>query len=179
MSHIATTKPPAIARTLHIALMIVIGLLSLVAFVFAVSAVMLLLPTGLRETMLQQIAESGAAAPSSGAMLASVIAGAVMAIAYLYVALVVRAIVKTTFNGNPFVPENISRLRKTWVIVALAEIFRMVVTGLSLKPSTDNFLEGFSIDTQLTAWFLVFVIAIMAEVFRHGLKLQRDQELTV
>jgi len=175
----APTNPPAIARTLHIALMIVIALLSLVVLVFAIAVVMLLLPTGLRETMLQQIADSGAPVPSTGAMLASVVAGTVMALAYLYVALVVRAIVKTTYNGNPFVPENISRLRKTWVIVALAEIFRMVMTGLSLKPSADNFLEGFSIDTQLTAWFLVFVIAIMAEVFRHGLKLQRDQELTV
>ena len=179
MNTLEHTKPPAIARILHIALMVVIVLLSIVVLVFAISAVMLLLPTGLQETMLQQIADSGAPVPSTGAMLASVIAGAVMALAYLYVALVVKAIVKTTFNGNPFVPENISRLRKTWVIVALAEIFRMVMTGLSLKPSGDNFLEGFSIDTQLTAWFLVFVIAVMAEVFRHGLKLQQDQELTV
>ena len=179
MDNITPIKPPAIARTLHIALMIVIMLLSLIVLVFSVAAVMLLLPTGLRETMLQQITDSGAIAPSLGHMLASVIAGAVMALAYLYVALVVRAIVKTTFNGNPFVPENISRLRKTWVVVALAEIFRMVMTGLNFKPSGDHFLEGFSMDTQLTAWFLVFVIAIMAEVFRHGLKLQRDQELTV
>lgn len=179
MNTIVHTKPPAIARILHIALMMVIVLLSIVVLVFAISSVMLLLPTGLQETMLQQIADSGAPVPSTGAMLASVIAGAVMALAYLYVALVVKAIVKTTFNGNPFVPENISRLRKTWVIVALAEIFRMIMTGFGLKPSADNFLEGFSIDTQLTAWFLVFVIAVMAEVFRHGLKLQQDQELTV
>jgi len=39
--------------------------------------------------------------------------------------------------------------------------------------------SGATIDIRLGTWFLVFVIAALAEVFRHGAVLRRDQELTV
>lgn len=101
--------------------------------------------------------------------------------AYLYVAFVVRAIVQTTVKGNPFVMENVSRLRITWIIIVLAEIFRIVLSALiksdlsncSCSPNLSN------IEMPLQAWILALFIAIMAEVFRIGLELRRDQELTV
>jgi len=35
------------------------------------------------------------------------------------------------------------------------------------------------IDIRIGSWFLVFVIAALSEVFRHGALLRRDQEFTV
>ena len=91
---------------------------------------------------------------------------------YLFVAFLVRAIVKTTVNGNPFVSENISRLRTIWMVIIGAEIFRIIFLSLTRK-------DGFGVETWYQTWFLAFFIAIMAEVFRIGLELKRDQELTV
>ncbi len=101
--------------------------------------------------------------------------------AYLYVAFVVRAIVKTTVKGNPFVMENVSRLRITWVVIVLAEIFRMVLSTF-IKPDISNCAcagELSNVEIPLQPWILALFIAIMAEVFRIGLELKRDQELTV
>jgi len=36
-----------------------------------------------------------------------------------------------------------------------------------------------TIDIRLGTWFLVFVLAALAEVFRHGAVLRRDQEFTI
>ena len=57
-------------------------------------------------------------------------------------------------------------------------MFRSV---LSIEINALNVSETVtsSIDIRLGTWFLVFVIAALAEVFRHGAVLRRDQELTV
>jgi hypothetical protein len=110
-----------------------------------------------------------------GAIISAIIAGA-----YFYIAKVVRGIVQTTLKGDPFVEANISRLRKTWIVLALLEIFRMFfVRSIPFMPKGDTAIESVTVETNLSAWFLVFVIAAMAEVFRIGLELRRDQELTV
>jgi len=168
MSTPSLTPAMKTARFLNIALNIVIGILIL-AFI-----AMLVLPF-FGEALLAQMESQSGDAPSLPALnLSGGLGGSLIAAAYLFVAFVLKKIVKTTLEGNPFVEANISRLRKTWMVVALAEIIRMVAVGV-IKSGTDT--VGF--DLSLTPWFLVFVIAIMAEVFRIGLELRRDQELTV
>jgi len=127
------------------------------------------------------LADKPGQAPSiSGLLTGGGIGGIIILAAYLYVAFVVRAIVKTTVNGNPFVDTNISRLRKTWIVIILAELVRMVAMGIVQESSvTGTTLESFGVETRLQAWILALFIAIMAEVFRIGLELRRDQELTV
>jgi len=151
------------ARFLNVALNIVIAIL-----VFFLIAVILMPMVG--EEVAEGLRSKNGSAPSIFALnMSGSMGGSLILIAYLFAALVVKKIVKTTMIGNPFVPENISRLRKTWIIIALAEILRSVV----------SFVVYDKIDIPLSSWFLVFVIAIMAEVFRIGLELKRDQELTV
>ena len=120
----------------------------------------------------------GKSLSTHGFMAGGVLGGIIILISYLYVAFVVRAIVKTTVNGNPFVTENISRLRKTWIIIILAEIVRIIAIGIFDQNDTSS-AEGMGLELSYQAWFLAFFIAIMAEVFRIGLELRRDQELTV
>ena len=151
------------ARFLNIALNFVIAIL--VLFLIA----MLLTPL-FGEEVAESLRTKNGTAPSLLALnVSGSLGGSLIIVAYLFAALVVKKIVNTTVNGNPFVPENISRLRKTWIIIALAEILRSAV----------SYLVYGKIDIPLSSWFLVFVIAIMAEVFRIGLELKRDQELTV
>jgi len=94
--------------------------------------------------------------------------------AYFVVITLLRRLVRTLLEGDPFVPENISRLRWIWIILALAEVARMIGTMGLLSEESDTM-----IDIRFGAWFLVFVIAALAEVFRHGTELRRDAELTV
>ena len=165
---------PRLAKILNTILIIVMVILAIIATIMVASGIFLLFETGgsINTQLEERLRESGIATPTKAAPFA----GAVIALAYLYVATVMRGIVQTLFDGNPFVESNIQRLRKTWVIIAMVEIFRVVMTGLI--PVNGN-SPGMAMETNLSAWFLVFVIAVMAEVFRIGLELKRDQELTV
>ena len=91
---------------------------------------------------------------------------------WFFVLTILRKIVKTLLDGDPFVTENISRLRLMWIVIALSEILRIVVMNLSISGEV-------TLDLRPGTWFVVFVIAALAEVFRHGAELRRDAELTI
>lgn len=165
------------ARFLYILINVIIGVLFLLLALFAVAGIMALMDPGVAETVPGQFNEQhGVKANAASIIAGGGMGGVIILSAYLYVAFVVRSIVKTTVNGNPFVTANISRLRKTWIIIIVAEIVRMIATAI-IKSGADGETAG--IETSYQAWFLAFFIAIMAEVFRIGLELRRDQELTV
>ncbi len=176
-----TQNPPhRVARILNVSLLVVIGALIVALATMLIAATLFMLDTPAKAALMSKLEATGSLVPSTSVLTTAFLGGAVIAGAYLYVAFVVRKIVGTTLNGNPFVESNINRLRKTWIVIALVEIFRMFVVGFLPRAAEDNTaLEGFSIETRISAWFLVFVIAAMAEVFRIGLELRRDQELTV
>jgi hypothetical protein len=61
-------------------------------------------------------------------------------------------------------------------MLAALEISRYVVWGLGplmplIKRSEPNF--------NLTSWFSVLVVFVLAEVFREGARLRREAELTI
>jgi len=118
----------------------------------------------------------------SGAKLASAFAAsAIIATAYFWVVKILHKVVKTLLAGDPFIPDNISRLRLMWILLAATELFRMVMhTATSVQDLVESVGEASSmIDIRFGTWFLVFIIAALAEVFRHGAELRRDAELTV
>lgn len=178
---ILSSSPPLIARILHIILWVIIILLATFVILMLGSALYTQFSDDWSKFVTATLEATGGQVPSRSEVVAGSIIAAIMAGAYLYIALVVKAIVKTTLNGDPFVETNISRLRKTWIIIAVLEIFRMIsMQHIPGAPSgAVPALNNFSLATNLPVWFLVFVIAAMAEVFRIGLELRRDQELTV
>lgn len=91
---------------------------------------------------------------------------------WFYVLSILRKVVKTLLEGDPFVPGNISRLRLIWIIIALAEILRIITMNLLTVGEV-------TLDLRPGTWFVVFVVAALAEVFRHGAELRRDAELTI
>jgi hypothetical protein len=79
--------------------------------------------------------------------------------------------------GDPFHPDNVRRLRVIALVLALIEINNYAFGAI------DRFVLGArghsAFTLNLTAWFAVLVIVVLAEVFREGARLRRDAELTI
>ncbi len=80
--------------------------------------------------------------------------------------------------GDPFHPDNVGRLR----VIGLA------LTGLELGGYLLRMTLAFvfpgrvtsgGVTLNLTAWFAILVVFVLAEVFREGARLRRDAELTI
>jgi DUF2975 family protein len=79
--------------------------------------------------------------------------------------------------GDPFHPDNVRRLRVIALMLALIEIDNYVFSALDRFVLGGGLHATFSLN--LTAWFAVLVIVVLAEVFREGARLRRDAELTI
>jgi len=87
-----------------------------------------------------------------------------------------RRIFVTLTAGDPFHPDNVRRLRLIGLMLGALEVSRYAIWWLSallpwIKRDQSNF--------NLTAWFSVFVVFVLAEVFREGARLRREAELTI
>jgi hypothetical protein len=88
-----------------------------------------------------------------------------------------RRIFATMTAGDPFHPDNVRRLRIIALVLALLEIGRYFAAAFRhfVLHGTPSAGEG----GNLTTWFAVLVIVVLAEVFREGARLRRDAELTI
>jgi hypothetical protein len=114
----------------------------------------------------------------TGPMMAAALAGMT---AYIGGTLVIvnrlRRIFLTLTAGDPFHPDNVLRLRVIGLILAGLEVGRYVFYGgVALLAPGVNKSDG---GLNLTTWFSVLVIFVLAEVFREGARLRREAELTI
>lgn len=88
-----------------------------------------------------------------------------------------RKVFATLIAGDPFQPDNIPRLRLIGFVLAGMEVARYVLNTLlmAIAPDMGWDIAGFNI----TAWFSVLVVFVLAEVFREGARLRREAELTI
>lgn len=120
----------------------------------------------------------GAEVENRGAVL---ISGNLARLAYAAVILViverVRKIFATLTAGDPFHPDNVTRLRVIGLMLAGLELGRYAFRAAAawMLPGENELSEGFS----LTPWFSVLVVFVLAEVFREGARLRREAELTI
>ena len=122
--------------------------------------------------------DSNNAGESRQTLVLSAFSGAIISGAFFFIAMLLKKLLATLLAGDPFVPENINRLRKIWIILAIAEAFRTIVSPIIAMMDPSNTMS-FDLDIRFTSWFLVFVIATVAEVFRHGAELRQEQKLTI
>ena len=87
-----------------------------------------------------------------------------------------RRVVLTVRNGEPFHERNPSDLRIIALLLALGEILT-TVAFLAIPEGLRG--EHVKYDFDLTSWFAVLIVLVLAEVFREGVRLRRDAELTV
>lgn len=169
------------ARGLNVLLWGGIVLLGLICLWTVIFGIAMFFSNGLQEMVYAELgkAENTPSPEKLGVLLLAV---CFMSAGYIYVVNMLRKTVKTLIKGDPFVPENISRLRSVWITLAAIEVFRMIL-GSALTVEIDALhvsdSDGATLDIRLGTWFLVFVIAALAEVFRHGAVLRRDQEYTI
>jgi hypothetical protein len=180
-----TLGPGSIASLLKIALDVAYAVLwaSLVLVVFATAAGLLALPflPGHIDGHLNIDGRTGDAT-----LLLThwpMAAGAAVSIAaYLGVLLIIlfrlRQVFATLILGDPFRPENVGRLR----IVGLALIALQMagyVVRLALVWAIPEQSEHLDFTINLSGWFAILVVFVLAEVFREGARLRRDAELTI
>lgn len=88
-----------------------------------------------------------------------------------------RKVFSTLTAGDPFHPDNIRRLRLIGFVLAGMEIARYLLRAvlMAVAPGADSQVAGLNI----TVWFAVLVVFVLAEVFREGARLRREAELTI
>ncbi len=89
-----------------------------------------------------------------------------------------RRVFETLTAGDPFRPQNVGRLRVVGLgLIALEALGYTVhfAAALLLPGRVHN--VGFTIN--LTGWFAILVVFVLAEVFGEGARLRQDAELTI
>jgi hypothetical protein len=88
-----------------------------------------------------------------------------------------RRVFETLTLGDPFHPENVTRLRVIGLALigleALGNLMRMALAAAFPQRT----FAGLSLN--LTAWFAILVVFVLAEVFREGARLRQEAELTI
>jgi hypothetical protein len=162
------------AKTLRALIFIGQIILAISSVILLAASVFMLFSSDLQS----QLYESVGVGEESNAMMLPLVClgGAVIAAAWFWVLFMLRRIVGTLISGDPFVPENINRLRRMWIVIAAMELVRMGIVAFASQSITSG-KEGLQI--RLGVWFLVFVIATLSEAFRYGAAMRQEQELTI
>lgn len=107
---------------------------------------------------------------------------AVAIAAYLGVLLVIffrlRQVFSTLILGDPFRPENVGRLRIVGLGLIALEVAGYIVR-MALAFAMPEHGESVDFGINLSGWFAILVVFVLAEVFREGARLRRDAELTI
>lgn len=86
----------------------------------------------------------------------------------------------TLTQGDPFQPENVRRLRSIGFVLGGIELLSYAVRAvLSWWDQQGVQFRQVGEDFNLTIWFAVLVVLVLAEVFREGARLRREAELTI
>lgn len=168
-----TTPPSKTSHTSLIFLLVLKIILGVIAVFLIGCGIWLLVPNQASASFFEDIVKTGQDINNQTFLAFTCFSMAIIVTGYFFVVSLLRKIVKTVLEGEPFSEDNIARLRRIWIIIAATEIMRMVISLLA------NGGEVALIEIRLGAWFLVFVIATLSEAFRHGVELRRDQEFTI
>lgn len=105
------------------------------------------------------------------------ILGAVVVVAVVvFVCLELRKILATLAQGDPFVPENASRLTRIAIAIAITQLLRYVI-ALVMGLAVEGTKIELSVD--LIAWASVAALFILSQVFREGTRLRDEEKMTI
>lgn len=86
-------------------------------------------------------------------------------------------------SGEPFRRENAGHLRAIWIAMLAIELSRyalLALTGALLAAFGPDNVEGrFTLNVDISTWASIFILIVLAEVFREGARLKEEQELTI
>ncbi len=90
-----------------------------------------------------------------------------------------RQVFRTLTMGDPFRPENVSRLRQIGLILSVVTGGVWLAQGLVAARLAPDVMEPQGVGELLTPIFSILVVFVLAEVFREGARLRRESELTI
>ena len=96
-----------------------------------------------------------------------------------------RRIFVTLAKGDPFQPDNVKRLRLIGFTLAGIELLSYLLRAIVAWWERVGPIDVDDVDVRvgqgfnLTIWFAVLVVFVLAEVFREGARLRREAELTI
>jgi hypothetical protein len=112
----------------------------------------------------------------------SLICGLLVLIGSYFGALIViinrlRRVFETLIEGDPFRSQNVARLRLIGLaLIALEGLGYLVHLAADLVLTRHNHHD---VSINMTAWFAILVVFVLAEVFREGARLRDEAELTI
>jgi len=89
-----------------------------------------------------------------------------------------RRVFETLTLGDPFRPENVSRLRVIGLALVALEVLGYLVR-LSAAWLLPRDAVDVSVSLNFSGWFAIMVVFVLAEVFREGARLRGEAELTI
>ncbi|MDI6901586.1 MAG: DUF2975 domain-containing protein [Anaerosomatales bacterium] len=114
----------------------------------------------------------------------SILGVAMFAVPALFVLSLLRRVLATVVEGDPFAEANVRRIRTIGLLVIIFELLRQTV-GFAIEALVMSTTEmpGFTLQAvyegSLTIIFVGLVVVVLSEVFRYGRQLQLDSDLTV
>jgi len=112
------------------------------------------------------------------------LAGGVAVTGALIIVWRLKRLFKNFTSGEPFSRDNAIHLRVIWITMLVMELARYaiwaVITGVVMvlgQPETTEISVRSPIN--LTTWGAIFILIVLAEVFREGARLKEEQELTI
>ena len=161
----------AVASVILLVLMIIIGIGMLAV---AVGGVALIFTSGVEAKLAEGLQTTDV--PTKSELL--LLFAALILLLGLLVAMLhrLRRVTLTVRDGDPFNERNPRDLRVIALLLALGEIF----TTVAFFAIPESFRgEKVVYDLDLTSWFAVLIVLVLAEVFREGARLRAEAELTV
>ena len=98
--------------------------------------------------------------------------------ALLVVADRLRRVFSTLIEGRPFEPANVRRLQVIGAALTVLELSGWVL-GALVGPALGVARRAGEGGLNVSAWFSIGVVFVLAEVFREGARLQAEAELTI
>jgi len=164
-------------RALSVLLIVAQIILVATIIIFLCGVVIMGTDNGVRAQLLAEAVNP----PAPMQVVIACLGGAVIAASWFWVLRLLRRVVISVIHGDPFLPENVSRLRMIWIVIAASEVFRMVLHSLSNIAIENGTMtpDETGLTISIPTWFFIFVIAAISEAFRHGAALRDENELTI
>jgi hypothetical protein len=117
-------------------------------------------------------------------LIAWTLQGTILCVGGMIVCAYLRGVFSTLVAGDPFVPDNARRLRAIAFTVAIMEVLRLAVSLLShlllnLFGVTQPEGMTMAISANLSVWFSVLTLIVLAQVFHEGAALREEQKMTI
>lgn len=117
-------------------------------------------------------------------VLTSNLAKLITAIGLTYLFYLLRSILRTTIEGDPFSAENCTRVRRVGYLVLLVALLSAAVNYIAAYNILGQLMvtnPGLSTPSPFNAEVILasLLILVLAQVWSYGLELERDRALTV